>query len=142
GLLEVAGFTQQNNETAKLANLRLLLAEDTSFFREAVLRALQHVVAKLDLANDGEEAWKMLNEKEYDVLITDIEMPKLDGFALTERIRSSTKLCSLPVIALSARDSESFLNRAKQVGIDHYETKFDRDRIIAAVLKVISQQNE
>ncbi len=142
GLIRAAGFMDPLPpalpDAPNLASLRVLLAEDTAFFRQAVLRALQGVVATLDLAADGEEAWKMLQETEYDVLLTDIEMPRLDGFDLAARVRNAPRTQKLPIIAISARGSQAFIDRAAKVGIDIYETKFDRERIIAAVQKVMS----
>lgn len=135
GLLNLAGFTHKETEEEQkpFSKLKILLAEDTVFFREAILRALKGTVAELDAAPDGEEAWKMLQTKTYDVLITDIEMPKLDGFGLTERIRNSPLLSKLPIIALSARGSEAFRSRAAQAGVNIYETKLDRERILTAL---------
>jgi len=141
GLLKLAGFVLRLEEAKSFSSLRVLLAEDTPFFREAVVRALRDTVSEIDVANDGEDAWKMLQKKDYDLLITDIEMPRLDGFGLTERIRSAApNLAKLPVIALSARGSDAFRNRAAEAGINHYETKLDRERILIAVNKVIESK--
>ncbi len=136
GLLQAAGITVATRP-GDLTQLRVLLAEDTAFFREAVRRGLQGVVQTLDLANDGEEAWQRLHSGHYDLLITDLEMPRLNGFELTARIRGDAQLKNLPVIALSARDSADFQERARVAGINHYETKLDRERLCKAITHLL-----
>ena len=101
-------------------------------------RGLGDLVGTLDIVNDGEEAWQRLQTTAYDVLITDLEMPRLNGFELTIRIRADARLKTLPVISLSARDNEDFHTRAEKAGITHYETKLDRERLCKALTRVLS----
>ena len=139
GLVRLTGLDASPTLAANsLSSLRILLAEDTAFFREAVRRGLGDLVGTLDIVNDGEEAWQRLQTTAYDVLITDLEMPRLNGFELTTRIRADARLKTLPVIALSARDNEDFHTRAEKVGITHYETKLDRERLCKALTRVLS----
>jgi two-component system chemotaxis sensor kinase CheA len=137
-LLQSAGIDAKPPTVGELSTLRVLLAEDTAFFREAVRRSLTEVVSHLDIADDGEAAWERLQTGHYDVLITDLEMPRLNGFELTARVRGDARLKSLPVIALSARDSDDFHAKARAAGIDHYETKLDRERLCRALTQVLS----
>jgi two-component system chemotaxis sensor kinase CheA len=137
-LLQAAGIDAKPPKVGQLSSLRVLLAEDTAFFREAVRRSLTEVVGSLDIAEDGEAAWARLQTGHYDVLITDLEMPRLNGFELTARVRDDARLKALPVIALSARDSDDFHAKAKAAGIDHYETKLDRERLCRALTQVLS----
>jgi two-component system chemotaxis sensor kinase CheA len=137
-LLTLAGFADAGPPPVALTKLRVLLAEDTAFFREAVRRALVGEVASLEIARDGEEAWERLQTGTYDILVTDLEMPRLNGFELTERIRADERFRRLPVVALSARDSDEFHERARVAGIDLYETKLDRDRLRRALLQLTS----
>ena len=138
-LLTLTGFADAGPPPRALSTLRILLAEDTAFFREAVRRALDGDVASLDIARDGEEAWTRLQTGTYDLLITDLEMPRLNGFELTARIRADERFRHLPVIALSARDSEEFHERARLAGIDLYETKLDRDRLRRALVQITAK---
>ena len=144
-LLDLYGLVRLNGLDASptlaatsLSSLRILVAEDTAFFREAVRRGLGDLVGTLDIVNDGEEAWQRLQTTSYDVLITDLEMPRLNGFELTIRIRADARLKTLPVISLSARDNEDFHTRAEKAGITHYETKLDRERLCKALTRVLS----
>ncbi len=137
GIMQAAGLDNEIDGFAALSGLRVLVAEDTAFFREAVRRGLHGRVKTLDIAEDGEAAWQRLQKNVYDVLITDLEMPRLNGFELTQRIRADARLKHLPIIALSARDNEDFHRRAELAGINHYETKLDRDRLCSAITTVL-----
>ena len=136
-LTRAAGIDNGTAPQHGLAGLRVLVAEDTAFFREAVRRGLKDLVKTLDIAADGEDAWQLLQKGAYDLLITDLEMPRLNGFELTTRIRADARFKDLPVIALSARDNPDFQERARLAGISRYETKLDRERLCLAITTVL-----
>ena len=138
GINRAAGIEIESARRPDLHQLRVLLAEDTAFFREAVRRSLQELVHTLDIAEDGEAAWQLLQKGSYDLLITDLEMPRLNGFELAARIRADARLKSLPVICLSARDTDDFHERARVAGINHYETKLDRERLCKAINQILT----
>ena len=139
GLLRAAGLDRPAIPGGvDLASRRILLAEDTLFFREAVRRAFTGFVGALDVANDGEEAWQRLQTGAYDVLVTDLEMPRLNGFELVARLRSDPRFKTLPVIALSARDTPEFHERARLAGVNRFESKFDRERLRRALIDALS----
>lgn len=138
GVIKAAGLAQAVALPAnRLARTRILVAEDTALFREAIRRALEGQVSCLDIMKDGELAWQRLQHESYDLIITDIEMPNCDGFELTRRIRADQRLRHIPVIACSARSSDRFLEKAREAGINHYETKLDRDRLLKAIETVL-----
>jgi two-component system chemotaxis sensor kinase CheA len=137
GIMRAAGIDHGTKPQDGLAGLRVLVAEDTAFFREAIKRGLHDLFKTLDFVNDGEEAWQRLQKGSYDVLITDLEMPHLDGFELTTRIRADARLKNLPVISVSARDTDDFHERARVAGINRYETKLDRERLCLAITDVL-----
>jgi len=140
-VLNAAGFAAPATITNSLPPLRVLLAEDTEFFRTAVVKGIEKFVHSIEVARDGEEAWNILQERDFDLLITDIEMPTLDGFELTRRIRANPRLQNLPIIALSARGSAAFKDKAKEAGVDIYETKLDSDRLRKAMETAISSSH-
>ncbi|MCS6248741.1 MAG: hybrid sensor histidine kinase/response regulator, partial [Opitutus sp.] len=140
GIMRAAGMDQGAALQEGLSGLRVLVAEDTLFFREAIKRGLHDVFKTLDFAKDGEEAWQRLQKGSYDILITDLEMPRLNGFELTTRIRADARLKNLPVISVSSRDTEDFHERAKVAGINRYETKLDRERLCLAITDVLHPQ--
>jgi len=73
---------------------------------------------------------------EIDIVITDLEMPNMDGFELTKRIKNDPKYSHLTVIALTSLASEAHIEKGRKVGIDEYEIKLDREKL----MKVIRQK--
>lgn len=113
--------------------LRILLADDSRIIRVAVRRILEDKVELLE-ASDGEEAWQALLEDDgIDVLLTDLGMPKLNGYELIERVRdpqNSRRLRTLPIIVLSGADEPDEKQRALDAGASDYITKpFDTQQI-------------
>jgi CheY-like chemotaxis protein len=78
-----------------------------------------------DLAVDGEQAWTMLQSRTYDVLLTDVEMPVLDGVALAQRIRGREKTTGghLPILGATAHVSEAERHRLLEAGMDEHVPK-------------------
>ena len=104
--------------------LRILLVDDSPIARateSALVRALGHTVEE---AQDGEEAVQKLAEGEqFDVLLTDVQMPRMDGFQLTRRLRSAAATARLPVIILSSLASPEDKRRGLDAGADAYLVK-------------------
>jgi len=110
----------------------VLLAEDSDFFRSQVSRFLNEDGYTVLAAPDGEAAWELLvkNIGRVKAVVTDIEMPRLDGLGLTRRIRADKRTQHLPVIALTSLAGDEDIARGKAAGIDDYQTKLDRDRLL------------
>jgi chemotaxis protein histidine kinase CheA len=85
------------------ARPRVLVADDSRTVRDALARTLGAAGYVVDVASDGLEAWDMLHEARYQALVTDLEMPRLGGSALVERVRRDPELGRLPVLAISSR---------------------------------------
>jgi len=94
--------------TKPSAGVTVLVAEDSDFFRGQIRRLIEAVGYKVLAAEDGQSAWELLNSHagEISVVTTDVEMPRLDGLGLTQRIRADARFARLPVIALSTLASE------------------------------------
>jgi two-component system chemotaxis sensor kinase CheA len=110
----------------------VLLAEDSDFFRTQVRRFLEEDGYGVLAAPDGEAAWEMLlqNFEKVRAVVTDIEMPRLDGLGLARRIRGDKRTEHLPIIALTSLAGEDDIARGKAAGIDDYQTKLDRDQLL------------
>lgn len=113
---------------------KILLAEDSTFFQQKVKQFLEQLGTTVVTADDGEEAWETLNsgQHEFSLVVTDIEMPRLNGFELCERIRGSDQFGSLPVLALTSLAGDADRERGLKAGIDEYLVKLDRDRLVMA----------
>jgi two-component system chemotaxis sensor kinase CheA len=124
----------------------ILLAEDSDFFRSQLKRFLESDgYAVLDAA-DGEIAWDLLqkNSGKVQLVVTDIEMPKMSGLDLTRHIRSDDRVSKLPVIAVTSLASDEDMAVGKKAGIDEYQIKLDRDALMGRVhtLLAASPRNE
>ena len=118
----------------------VLLAEDSDFFRAQVKRYLTEGGYTVVEGEDGEAAWEQLlkNVDAVKAVITDIEMPRLTGLGLTERIRKDKRVASLPIIGLTSLASDEDVARGKAVGIDDYQIKLDREKLLETLNKMLS----
>lgn len=119
----------------------VLLAEDSDFFRAQVRRYLEADGYTVVEAVDGQEAWEQLAEHAtaVEAVVTDIEMPRLDGYGLTRRIRDSQEWRHLPIIALTSLAGDDDIARGKAVGITDYQVKLDRDRLLDGLRVVLDE---
>lgn len=113
----------------------ILFAEDSSFFRNQVKSSMEKEGFNVLEAEDGVIAWDLLVENDdlVSLVVTDIEMPNMDGFVLTEKIKGSSAFAHLPVIALTTLAGEEDIIRGKQVGIDDYQIKLDREKLMNSI---------
>ncbi len=120
----------------------ILIAEDSRFFRNQVRGYMTEVGYNVIEAEDGAEALQMLEQygDEITLLVTDIEMPNMDGFELTQKIRADKRFASLPVIALTTLASEEDMAHGKAVGIDEYHIKLDKERLMVSVHDYVKRQ--
>jgi two-component system chemotaxis sensor kinase CheA len=120
----------------------ILLAEDSDVFRAQVKRFLEADGHRVIDAADGEEAWDLLikNLAKVQILVTDIEMPRLSGLELTARIRFDERTKTLPVIAVSSLAGDEDLAKAKAAGVNEYEIKLDRDNLLNSVRSILARQ--
>lgn len=110
----------------------VLVAEDSDFFRTQVCGYLEADGYTVLAAPDGEAAWELLlqNVERVRAVVTDIEMPRLDGLGLTRRIRADRRTALLPIIALTSLAAEEDVAQGKAAGVDDYQTKLDRDQLL------------
>jgi two-component system sensor histidine kinase EvgS len=110
------------------------LAEDNPVVATVIAQQLTALGYACTVAPDGESAWEILRGGEFVALLTDCEMPILDGYALTARLRATPAYADLPVIALSARPDAAQLARCRAAGMDACLTKPISNAALAQVL--------
>jgi two-component system chemotaxis sensor kinase CheA len=116
----------------------VLLVDDSPFFRNMLAPVLQAAGYEVTAVGRAAEALEHLfGGRMFDAVITDIEMPETDGFALTERLRADSRTSHLPIIALSSIVTPESVERGRSVGLDDYVAKFDRPGLIAALKEQI-----
>jgi two-component system chemotaxis sensor kinase CheA len=126
--------TSEKPESAD-AGCRVLLAEDSEFFRAQVKRYLESGGYSVVDAEDGEAAWKLLQDFQDSVraIVTDVEMPNLSGLGLANRVRQDARFAQLPIIALTSLASEEDIAKGKAAGVDDYQIKLDRERLLESL---------
>ena len=102
-------------------NLKILYAEDNHNVAQAVLKILNIFLKNVDLVQDGEEALEKFEKEKYDLILTDINMPKMNGIELIENIRKSD--IQVPIVVISAYGDQEYLFKAIQAGIDGFILK-------------------
>lgn len=121
---------------------RILLAEDTLFFRKAIKKVLEGRGFEVVTANDGKEAIDMLDRGEgpFDLIVSDIEMPRVNGFQLAEGVRKHPKFSSTPMLALSSRADREYMLEGQRVGFDLYLEKIKPANLLAAVNELTTKR--
>ena len=120
----------------------MLLVDDSQFFRNMLVPLLAAAGFAVTSAASAEEALGLLRDgKRFDAVVTDIEMPGMDGFELTSAVRQDPRTASLPVIGLSSQVSASAVERGRRVGLHDYVAKFDRQGLVAALKEQTSDMS-
>lgn len=113
---------------------RLLVVDDSAFFRQMVAPVLTAAGYEVTAVETAEAALKLRDQgRVFDAIISDIEMPGLDGFAFARAIRTGPAWSDLPLIALTGRVSEADIARGREAGFTDYIAKFDRDALVAGI---------
>jgi two-component system chemotaxis sensor kinase CheA len=112
----------------------VLLIDDSPFFRNMLAPVLQAAGYDVTAVSSGIEALAMLKDgRSFDVAVTDIDMPEMDGFAFAEAVHADPQTAGLPVIALSSVVSPEAAERGRRAGFYDYVAKFDRQGLIASL---------
>ncbi len=129
-------FTEEK-ETEKKPSVssRILIAEDSNFFRDQVKGFIEGEGYTVIEAEDGLVAWNLL-EKHGDTIslvVTDLEMPNLDGLGLAKKIKSDERYRHLPIIALTTLAEDDDIAKGREMGIDDYQIKLDREKLMESI---------
>ncbi len=122
-------------ENAEGEKPTILFAEDSSFFRNQVKTSIEKEGFNVIEAEDGMIAWNLLQENadQITLVVTDIEMPNMNGFDLTQQIKTNPAYAHLPVIALTTLAGDDDIAQGKKVGIDDYQIKLDREKLMNSI---------
>ena len=118
---------------------RVLIVDDSFTVRELQRKVLGQQGYEVEVAVDGVDGWNMVRTGDFDLVISDIDMPRMDGIALVDMIRKHPKLGSLPIMILSYKDREEDRRRGLDAGADYYLTKgsFHSEGLVQAVVDLI-----
>lgn len=114
--------------------ISVLAVDDCRTIRDMISLALDANEFEVHLAEDGQQALERLDDVEPDVVITDLNMPRLDGFALIEAIRKRTDTRTTPILILTTDNSTYLTSRAREAGATGWIVKpFARDKLVRAL---------
>ncbi|MCY3653603.1 MAG: response regulator, partial [Cyanobacteria bacterium MAG IRC1_bin_28] len=120
---------------------RLLLVDDEPGLRKATRAYLEEESFCVETANDGEEGWEKAQQLLPDLVISDVMMPRLDGYGLLARLREDERLAGTPVVFLTAKGMTADRIAGFMAGVDDYIPKpFDPDELVARVRSVLARQ--
>ena len=119
----------------------ILIAEDSMITAEMERNILVNAGYEVDTAIDGIDAMDKLHGKKYDLLVTDIDMPRMDGFELTSKVRADKRLKDLPVIVVTVREKVEDKRKGIEVGADAYILKkeFDQSNLLNTIKRLIGE---
>jgi len=119
----------------------ILLVDDSTFFLNLLKPLLTAAGYKVTLATMASEALEMRERGlHFDLIVSDIDMPEMNGFEFAEEVRDVGPWQEIPMVALSANNSEARSERGKEAGFDNYVEKLDRDTLIKAIEEQICEQ--
>lgn len=138
-------LSPRNVETAATGavqpgQLRVLLAEDDPFFRKVINSYLESDGYLVTTVVDGQEALARLHADTFDLVVSDIEMPVMDGLELVRAIRADEALKQLPVVALTSMAGDVHREKGLRAGFDFYEYKLDRIRLLGRLRSIMQER--
>ncbi len=128
---------------ARVENRKILLVDDSSFIRSSISALLRGNGFQVEEATNGQEAWEKLQGKleehnfDIDIIITDVEMPRMDGLHLTSLIKKDIRLNGVPVFLFSSLASEANNRKWKNIGADGIITKPDLPRLVQILAEAL-----
>lgn len=133
---------------ASTKDVRLLVVDDSSIVRKTLIRRLnQNGFENLTVCTDGQHAWDTIEQQRaetdtpFDLVLTDIEMPQMDGLHLTSKIKSDPKLKDIPVVLFSSLITKDNYQKGVSVGADAQVSKPDSEGMIKAIENNLKEKN-
>ena len=118
-------------------NMSVLIVEDELALRESFQLLLQNLFAEVDTAEDGQEALNKMDERDYDIVLTDLSMPRMSGLRLVDTIR--TKSQSQIVVAISAHDDEEFSDALAPYNVKLLTKPLEMDKLFETLVPLCEQ---
>ncbi|EHK68028.1 hybrid sensor histidine kinase/response regulator [Achromobacter arsenitoxydans] len=143
-LIEGGGLSRVDSGTEAATarrRKRVLVVDDSLTVRELERKLLLNRGFDVAVAVDGMDGWNMLRAEDFDLIVTDVDMPRMDGIELVSRIKADPKLQGLPVMVVSYKDREEDRRRGLDAGADYYLAKgsFHDDALLDAVEDLIGK---
>jgi two-component system sensor histidine kinase and response regulator WspE len=133
------GRSPLGTEFAGRLRKRILVVDDSITVREAERQLLVNRGYEVEVAVDGIEGWKAIRDADFDLVVSDIDMPRMNGLEFVKNIKQDTRLKNTPVVIVSYKGREEDRLRGLDAGADYYLTKgsFHDDTLLDAVVDLI-----
>jgi two-component system chemotaxis sensor kinase CheA len=121
---------------------RLLVVDDSFTTRELIRSILASAGYDVQVAVDGADALDKLRARPYDLVVSDVEMPRVDGLTLTTQIRSDPQLDSLPVVLITSLASDAHRRRGLEAGAQAYivKSQFNQDGLLEVIQQLLGHE--
>ncbi|MBN3925953.1 hybrid sensor histidine kinase/response regulator [Nostoc sp. NMS4] len=138
---QLSQVNQSAHQAVSKTYKRVLVVDDSITVREMERKLLENNGYKAEVAVNGIDGWNAIRSGDYDLVVTDIDMPRMNGFELTSQIKTHAKLKQIPVIIVSYKDREEDRLQGLEAGADYYLTKssFHDDTLLNAVIDLIGE---
>ena len=150
-ILGVEGAAVPEVDVIEIAprDAHLILADDSSVIRASLLKILHHYgFEDVTVCTDGQQAWDMLEEtrdsdaRQFDLVLSDIEMPRMDGLHLTSKIKADSQLKNIPVVLFSSLITRDNIRKGESVGADAQVSKPDSAEMIKAIVDCLEKSGK
>ena len=146
-LAELASTYQKNTQTKKQSTLKpeklsIFIVEDSDLTREMLVSRVSRMGFIVHEAINGQDCWEQLKYREVDIIMTDLDMPIMNGFELIRNIRSTKKIQDIPIIVLSTRRTKESKQQAAQAGANAYVVKsaYNEEELLATFRRLLSER--
>jgi chemosensory pili system protein ChpA (sensor histidine kinase/response regulator) len=137
------GAMAQAPEPAKPQEITALVVDDSITMRRVTQRLLERRGAKVYTARDGLDAITVLQEHAVDIVLLDVEMPRMDGYQFATHVRNDPKLKHLPIVMITSRSGEKHRAKAIEIGVNDYLSKpYQESQLVAAIEALVGRQFE
>lgn len=135
GFLSFQADNSRIESTVDTKDKRILIVDDSLTTRTIAINTLNAVGFKTKTAVNGQQAWDIIQKQDFDCIVTDIQMPKMNGFELTKKIKKDKELANIPVIMITSLDSEADREKGLSAGANAYLVKkeFDSNKLIDTI---------
>ena len=118
---------------------KILVVDDSITTRTLEKNILENAGYQVSVAADGEEAWALIQSEPLDVIVADVDMPRMDGFTLTENVKTDERYKEIPVVLVTSWDDKQHKIRGMEVGANAYITKqtFEQQDLLETIEKLI-----
>jgi chemosensory pili system protein ChpA (sensor histidine kinase/response regulator) len=119
-----------------------MVVDDSITMRKVTSRVLENHNYEVITAKDGVDALEQLQERIPDLLLVDVEMPRMDGFQLAQNVRADARLRSIPIMMITSRSGQKHQDRAREAGANSYLTKPYKESDLLAKVEVLLGMEE